>query len=67
MGHTSNPNYSRNWRLGSLGNKFMTPQPNHQLGVVVWACHPSYLGSINRKISIQAGLGVNARPCPKNN
>jgi hypothetical protein len=34
---------------------------NKKLGVVAHACHPSYTGNINRRITIQASLGINAR------
>jgi hypothetical protein len=30
--------------------------------VVVHACDPSYVGSINRKIEVQASQGINVRP-----
>jgi hypothetical protein len=54
----------------SLGKKLERPPPTSQpikkLGVVACACHPSYKGSINRKIVVQAGLGINLRPYLKN-
>jgi hypothetical protein len=34
--------------------------------MVVLSCHPSYMGSINRRIVVQAGLAINVRLCPKN-
>jgi hypothetical protein len=37
------------------------------LGVMAYACHPCYLGSINRRITIQAIPGKNVRPYLKNN
>jgi hypothetical protein len=30
--------------------------------MVAHACHPSYAGSINRRITVQADLSVNVRP-----
>jgi hypothetical protein len=32
------------------------------LGIVVCACHPKYVESINRRISVQAHLSINLRP-----
>jgi hypothetical protein len=34
--------------------------------MVVHACHLRYMGSINRRDVIQAGLGINERPHSKN-
>jgi hypothetical protein len=34
--------------------------------MVAHACHPSYVGSINRRITVQANLGINVRPQSKN-
>jgi hypothetical protein len=42
-----------------------TEQKN--LGVVVHTCHSSYAGSINRRIKVQAGSGINVRSYLKNN
>jgi hypothetical protein len=37
--------------------KLVRPHLNQQKpGVVGHACHPSYMGSINRRISVQIGL-----------
>jgi hypothetical protein len=33
----------------------------------MYAYHLSYVGSINRRIAVHAGLGINARPYLKNN
>jgi hypothetical protein len=35
-----------------------------ELSMVAPTCHPSYVGSVNRKIVPQAGPGINARHCP---
>jgi hypothetical protein len=35
--------------------------------MVVFACHPSYAISINKRMAVQAGLGINARTYLKNN
>jgi hypothetical protein len=36
------------------------------VGVVGHTCHPSYPGSVKRRISVHAGLGINARLYLKN-
>jgi hypothetical protein len=36
-----------------------------ELGVVGCTCHPSYMGSINRRIVVQADLGISVRPYSK--
>jgi hypothetical protein len=38
-----------------------------KLDLVVHACHPSYTGSTNRRIPVQANWGIKARPYLKNN
>jgi hypothetical protein len=38
---------------------------NIKLGVVVCTCHPSYMGSINRRIAVKASLGIKGRPDQK--
>jgi hypothetical protein len=48
------------------------PQPPSQpvrkkMDIVVAACHPSYKGSINISILVQANQGTNSRPYLKNN
>jgi hypothetical protein len=53
--------------MANPGKKFVRPHLNQWLGKVVHACHPSLLGSINRKITVQASLGINAKPYLKNN
>jgi hypothetical protein len=35
------------------------------LGVLVCVCHPSYTRSINRRITVQACPGINAKPYQK--
>jgi hypothetical protein len=47
----------------SSGNPIST---NKKLGVLAHACHLSYLVSINRRMVVQAGLGINMRSFPKN-
>jgi hypothetical protein len=37
------------------------PCPLVKLGVVAHACYSSYIGSVNRRIMLQAGSGINAR------
>jgi hypothetical protein len=37
------------------------------LGMVTHTCHPSYVGSINRRITVQAGMGINVSPILKSN
>jgi hypothetical protein len=39
---------------------------NKKLVVVAHDCHPSYMGSINRRITVQAGQGISERPYLKN-
>jgi hypothetical protein len=38
----------------SEAKKLARPHLNQQLGVMVCVCHPSCMGSINRKIVVQA-------------
>jgi hypothetical protein len=53
---------------GQPGQKvYETPIPTIKSWVVACACHLSYVGSINRRIVIQAGLGKTIRPALKNN
>jgi hypothetical protein len=52
----------------SLSKKFMrTVSTNKKLGVVMHASHPSYAGSINRKVAVQVDLSINTRPYSKTN
>jgi hypothetical protein len=44
-----------------------SPQDTKKLGSVASACHPNYLGNINRRITSQAGLGIKSTPNPQNN
>jgi hypothetical protein len=47
--------------------KSVRPHLDHQkLGMVILTCHPSCIGSINRRIAVQAGLGVNMQTYSKN-
>jgi hypothetical protein len=36
-----------------------------KLCAVACTCHPSYMGSINRRITMQTGLGTKMRPFKK--
>jgi hypothetical protein len=40
---------------------------NKKLGMVTHTCHPSYMGSVNMRIEVQDGQGINSRRCLKNN
>jgi hypothetical protein len=44
---------------GQLGQKVNeTPSQPKKLGLIVPACHSSYMGSINRRIVLQASLRI---------
>jgi hypothetical protein len=43
-----------------------TPSQPKKLGMVVCACLPTYVRSINRRTVIRAGLSINIRPYFKN-
>jgi hypothetical protein len=56
--------------LGQVGKKVCeTPFQLIKSWARWYICHPSYVASINRRILVQAGLGMNvrSRPCLKNN
>jgi hypothetical protein len=63
--HIYNPSYSggRDWEDPfSRPAKSLEDPPistNKKLGI---ACHPSYVGGIHKRISVQALLGVNVKP-----
>jgi hypothetical protein len=42
----------------NLGKKFRILHLNQWLGEVVCACHPSYMGRTNKRITVQAGLSI---------
>jgi hypothetical protein len=45
----------------SPGKKFVRAHLNQKkkkLGVLAYACHPSYKGSTNRRINVQTSLGI---------
>jgi hypothetical protein len=46
---------------GQLGQKLCETLPSailtNKLGMVVHACHPSFVGCVNRRIKVQAGPG----------
>jgi hypothetical protein len=52
---------------GQPQQKVCKPHLNQWLDAVAHISHSSYVGSINSKISIQTGLGINVRPYLKNN
>jgi hypothetical protein len=47
--------------------KFDTISTNKKSGMVVHACHTSYVESVNRRVVVQAGLDTNMKPYWKNN
>jgi hypothetical protein len=54
--------------LGQSGQKISeTSISTNKLGIVAHACHPNYEGRLNRRIIVQAGLGLNARSYLKYN
>jgi hypothetical protein len=54
-----------------MGKKLAGPHLNQlkrkKLGAMAHTHHPSYTGSINKRIAIQADRSINARPNLKNN
>lgn len=53
---------------GQLGQKIIEiPSQPVKLGMVTCACLTSYVGVVNRTITVQAGLGKNTRSYQKNN
>jgi hypothetical protein len=40
-------------------------QPTEE-SMVVYTCHPSYAGSMNSRMAVHTGLGINVRPYLKN-
>jgi hypothetical protein len=40
---------------------------SYKLHRVTSTCHPSYMESVNRRIVVQASLGIKVRPYSKNN
>jgi hypothetical protein len=62
-----NPSYSRDrdredhgWRQ-ARPKVYETPLQQIKLGAVARTCHPSYPGSLNRRIIVQAFLGMNVK------
>jgi hypothetical protein len=57
------------WFKANLDRK--SPQDfistNKKLNVVARTCHPSYMGSVNRRLAVQTGHCINIRNYPKNN
>jgi hypothetical protein len=47
----------RIWAETSQSKKLVRPHLNKKLGVVVHACHPSYVGGVSRRIAVQASPG----------
>jgi hypothetical protein len=52
---------------GQPRQRVETPSQPIKAGLLVCTCHPSYMGSISRRISVQASWGINKRPYSKNN
>jgi hypothetical protein len=47
------------WFKASLGRKCTRHHLNSKkLGTVVPTCHPSYMGTVNRRITVMASLGI---------
>jgi hypothetical protein len=76
VAHTSHPSWSENrgWgeeiKILGLPRQKSSGDPisiNKKLSTMVSTCHPSYMGSINRRIVVQAGEGIHVRPYLKNN
>jgi hypothetical protein len=69
---TCNPSYLRDRDREGGGSKPAQGKSQqdsistNKLGVVAYACHPSYAGGINKRIADQTGLSKNVRPYPKN-
>jgi hypothetical protein len=40
---------------------------NKKLGTVAYTCHPIYAEGVNRRMVVQAGLGIKAKPYLKSN
>jgi ribosomal protein L31 len=63
MTHVCHPYYSGGWDGGNHGSRPV----KHHLSLQktghreAGSCHPSYTGSKNKRIVVQAGLGVNVR------
>jgi hypothetical protein len=53
-------------RLARANNQRDPISTKKKLGTVARICHPSYEGSIKRRIVIQTGPGRNVRPYLKN-
>jgi hypothetical protein len=50
----------------NLGKVCETPSQPIKLGVVVHTCRPNHVGTINRRIMIQAVQGIKMKPYFKN-
>jgi hypothetical protein len=72
MAHAYNPSYSglnqtlrtRESQLDASPGKSScnSLSTNKKLGVVAHTCHPSYAGSINRRIMVQTSQSINVIP-----
>jgi hypothetical protein len=51
---------------GQEEGEFMRPHLNNKSWLWRCTCHPSYAGSISRRITVQASLDKNVRPSFKN-
>jgi hypothetical protein len=55
------------WFKDEPGQKVIRHISHKKLGVVVHACHPSNMGSKNRRSVVQANQGISTTPYLKNN
>jgi hypothetical protein len=54
--------------MTSLSKIYQDPiSVSKKLGLMVHTCYPSYVGSINTRILVQAGLSLKAKTLFKNN
>jgi hypothetical protein len=53
------------WLEATWIKSYQDPISISKLGVVFHACHPSYVGGINRRISVQVSQDKNMRPYGK--
>jgi hypothetical protein len=51
--------------MANLGKELVRPYLNKKLGMVVHSCHPTYTRNMNRRIAVQAGLGINGETLSK--
>jgi hypothetical protein len=69
--YTYNPSYSGAgdqeylWLRPALAKVSQTPSQPIKLGKLMYACHPSYIVVINRRIMVKAGQGKMKDPVGK--